>query len=107
MRPLELTVTGLRSYRTTTSVTFPEDWQLASVVGPTGAGKSSLLEAIVYALFGSGTVPSASQPTNLIADNVREMRVVFEFDVGDGRHQIVRTYRRSGASPPPVLNSPG
>ena len=77
MRPLNLTVTGLRSYRTPTTVAFPDDWRLAAVVGPTGAGKSSLLEAIVYSLFGCGTVPGASQPTNLITDDSREMRVVF------------------------------
>lgn len=104
MRPLELTVTGLRSYRTTTPVTFPEDWRLAAVVGPTGAGKSSLLEAIVYALFGSGTVPGASQPTNLITDDSREMRVVFRFAVGRERFEIARTYRRVG-NVPPVLKS--
>lgn len=106
MRPLCLDVTGLRSHFGTTSVTFPEDWQLAAIVGPTGAGKSSLLEAIVYALFGSGTVPNASQPINLIADNTREMRVVLGFEVAGAKHEIVRTYRRSGASPPPVLKSP-
>ena len=104
MRPLELTVTGLRSYRTTTTVTFPDDWQLAAVVGLTGAGKSSLLEAIVYALFGSGTVPGASQPTNLITDDSREMRVVFRFAVGPERFEIARTYRRVG-NVQPVLKT--
>ena len=104
MRPLELTVTGLRSYRTTTTVTFPDDWQLAAVVGLTGAGKSSLLEAIVYALFGSGTVPGASQPINLITDDAREMRVVFRFAVGPERFEIARTYRRVG-NVQPVLKT--
>jgi exonuclease SbcC len=107
MRPLDLTVTGLRSHSGTTTVTFPDDWQLAAVVGPTGAGKSSLLEALVYALFGSGTVPDASQPTNLIADNTREMRIVLNFEVAGTEHKVVRTYRRTGTPPPPVLMSPG
>ncbi|MGA3219759.1 MAG: SMC family ATPase, partial [Acidimicrobiales bacterium] len=107
MRPLSLTVTGLRSHSGTTPVEFPDDWQLAAIIGPTGAGKSSLLEAIVYALFGCGTVPNASQPINLIADNTREMRVVLAFEVAGAKHELVRTYRRSGASPPPVLKSPG
>lgn len=106
MRPRSLTVSALRSHGSTT-VAFPDDWQLTAIVGPTGAGKSSILEAIVYGLFGSGTVPNASQPINLIADNAREMRVVLEFEVAGTIHQIVRTYRRSGASPPPVLKSPG
>lgn len=105
MRPLELTVTGLRSYRTSTTVTFPQDWRLAAVVGPTGAGKSSLLEALVYALFGSGTVPGASQPTNLISDDSREMRVVFRFAVGPEQFEIARTYRRVGNVQPVLASS--
>jgi exonuclease SbcC len=107
MRPLAIKVTGLRSHSGTTAVTFPDDWQLAAIVGPTGAGKSSLLEAVVYALFGAGTVPNASQPSRLIADNTREMRVVLTFEVAGAVHEVVRTHRRSGASPPPVLKSPG
>jgi DNA repair protein SbcC/Rad50 len=105
MRPLELTVTGLRSYRTTITVAFPDDWRLAAVVGPTGAGKSSLLEAIVYALFGSGTVPGASQPTNLITDDSREMRVTFRFALGPEQFEIVRTYRRVGHVQPVFRSS--
>jgi exonuclease SbcC len=106
MRPLELTITGLRSHRGTTTVTFPDDWQLAAIVGLTGAGKSSLLEAIVYALFGSGTVFGASQPTNLISDDAREMRVLFGFALGAERFEITRTYRRGGGNIPPVLKTP-
>ena len=104
MRPLELTVAGLRSYRAATTVTFPDDWQLAAVVGLTGAGKSSLLEAIVYALFGSGTVPGASQPINLITDDAREMRVVLRFAIGPERFEIARIYRRGG-NVQPVLKT--
>ena len=78
MRPLTLRLEGLRSYRSAQVVDFT-DRHMVAIVGDTGAGKSSLLEALVYALFGSGTVRGASQPTNLITDDAREMRVVGAF----------------------------
>ena len=53
MRPLMLRMTGLRSYRIERTVNFTE-LSLVAIIGPTGAGKSSLLEAITYALL---TVP--------------------------------------------------
>jgi len=51
MRPLELRLKGFRSYREETVF----DWRgrhLVGVVGPIGAGKSSILEAIAFALYG-------------------------------------------------------
>jgi len=51
MRPLELTVEGFRSHRHRT--TF--DWRgrrLIGIVGPIGAGKSSVRDAISFALYG-------------------------------------------------------
>ena len=51
MRPLELTIEGFRSYRE--RVTF--DWRgrrLVGIVGPIGSGKSSILDAVSFALYG-------------------------------------------------------
>ena len=51
MRPRELTIRGFRSYRD--EVTFDlRDRHLVGIVGPIGAGKSSILDAIAFALFG-------------------------------------------------------
>ena len=49
MRPLRLELLGLRSYREKQEVDF-ESASLIAIVGDTGAGKSSLLEAITVAL---------------------------------------------------------
>ena len=52
MRPIHLTVEGLRSFR---SPAVPIDFtgrDHLAIVGDTGAGKSSILEAITYALYG-------------------------------------------------------
>ena len=55
MRPLKLTLDGLRSYWGGAQTVDFTDRTLVAIVGDTGAGKSSLLEAITYALYGRST----------------------------------------------------
>ena len=52
MRPLLLEVEGFSSFRNKTVVDF-KDANLFALTGSTGAGKSSLLDAICFALYGS------------------------------------------------------
>ena len=54
MRPLELTFQAFGSYPGKESVDFRALSQrgLFVVAGPTGAGKTSVFDAMVYALFG-------------------------------------------------------
>ena len=54
MRPLELTIEGLRSFRAPVTIDLRGRDQIA-IVGDTGAGKSSIIEAITYALYGQAT----------------------------------------------------
>lgn len=82
MRPLRLTLGGLRSYRDPQTIDFSEA-NLMAVVGDTGAGKSSILEGVTYALYGRSTW--SGQPGGLISDYADTMRVELEF-VADGGH---------------------
>ena len=50
MRPIELTLEGFRSYRGKVSFDW-RDRRLVGIVGPIGAGKSSILDAIAFALY--------------------------------------------------------
>ena len=50
MRPVELTVDGFRSYGKPTTFSWSERG-LVGVVGPIGSGKSSILDAIAFALY--------------------------------------------------------
>ena len=52
MRPLELRLCGFRSYRAERVVPF-RDVDIVAIIGDTGAGKSSLLEAMTWALYGA------------------------------------------------------
>src|SRR6266498_1856372 len=100
MRPLILTVSGLRSYRTLQVIDFAGKNPVA-VVGDTGAGKSSLLEAICYALYGSSTW-HGNKPSALIADGGDgTARVELTFAARGQTWQITRSTSR-GNYPPSI-----
>ena len=54
MRPIELTVQGLHSFREKQTVDFQAltAGGVFGIFGPTGSGKSSLLDAMTLALYG-------------------------------------------------------
>ena len=52
MRPTRIEVEGFSAFRARTEVDLA-DADLFAFVGPTGAGKSSVIDAMVFALYGS------------------------------------------------------
>lgn len=98
MRPLRLTLEGLRSYKAQRTVDF-SDKTLLAIVGDTGTGKSSLLEAITYALYSAATW--SGHAGELIADGAKTMRVELEFEAGGQRWKVTRSMSRD-AYPLPV-----
>jgi DNA repair protein SbcC/Rad50 len=95
MRPLELRLSGFRSYRTERTVSF-RDLDLLAIIGDTGAGKSSLLEAITWALYGAATW-SKKANAELLAHGARRMSVALEFEAAGEHWRVTRTFARSGA----------
>ncbi|MEV6879247.1 SMC family ATPase [Amycolatopsis sp. NPDC051128] len=102
MRPVLLEMTGFASFREKTEVGF-EDTDYFALVGPTGAGKSTVIDALTFALYGSvarwdheGLVAPALAPTA----NRATVRLVF--DAGGARYHVVREVRRSGGKKPTV-----
>lgn len=93
MRPLKLVVQGIRSYRGRHEIDFTGKG-LVAIVGKTGAGKSSLLEAIFFALFGGSTWDLRSAAA-LIADGEPLMRVELTFTSRGKTWQIRRVLFRS------------
>src|SRR3954470_23056517 len=52
MKPLRLEAQGFGAFREATDIDF-EDAELFALVGPTGSGKSTVIDAICFALYGS------------------------------------------------------
>lgn len=96
MRPIELVLEGFRSYDARTVF----DWrgrQLVGVVGPIGSGKSSILDAIAFALYGKTPVFERENKT-LIREGRDAARVELAFEVDGQPWRVVRVIRRRGAS---------
>ncbi|MEA3218409.1 MAG: repair protein SbcC/Rad50, partial [Acidimicrobiia bacterium] len=96
MRPERLELEGFTAFRERTEVDFA-DADLFAFWGPTGAGKSSLIDAMIFALYGS--VPRY-QNKNLVAPVISqqavEARVRFCFSVGGQRYTAARVVRADG-----------
>ncbi len=99
MRPLKLKIAGLRSWRSTQEIDFA-DVSLLAIIGDTGAGKSSILEALTYALYGATTWEKGGVRA-LLADGEDTMRVELTFRAEDKTWTVVRSSSR-GAYPPAV-----
>ncbi len=95
MRPLGISIEGLRSFRAEVKIDFGHRTQIA-VIGDTGAGKSSILEAMTYALYGQTSVSGRSKQ-ELMNDTSDTMRVVLRFRVAGQEWEVTRVDRRAGA----------
>jgi exonuclease SbcC len=98
VRPIRLDVEGFTSFKEKQSIDFT-GLDLFAITGPTGAGKSSLIDALVFALYGQ--VPRIGDDyKQLISHGAERLNVLLEFEVGRPRHRyrIARTARPAGAS---------
>ena len=96
MRPRELTVQGFRSYRGRTTFDL-RGRRLVGIVGPIGAGKSTILDAVVFALYGK--TPSFERDTRSLIHQLEDgchVELLFEVDGQIWRAQ--RALRRKGQS---------
>jgi exonuclease SbcC len=96
MRPLRLDMSGFTVFREETSVDFT-DADYFALVGPTGSGKSTVLDGITFALY--GTVPrwgGARGIANALAPSAAEARVRLVFESAGDRYVATRVVRRDG-----------
>lgn len=95
MRPLELAIKGFRSFAERTEI----DWRgrrLVGVVGPIGSGKTSILDAVAFALYGKTPVFSSESKT-LIRQGAESARVELAFESGGEVWRVIRVIRMTGS----------
>ena len=100
MRPVRLEIEGFTAFRVPTVVEFAGA-DLFALVGPTGSGKTSIIDALTFALYGS--VPRLDDRravAPVISQNLTEARVRLDFTVDGDRYTVVRVVRttRSGGA---------
>ena len=92
MIPLHLRISGFLSYRDPVELDF-NTFDLACISGHNGAGKSSLLDAFTWALFGEARGKS-SEVININPD-VKTAEVVLTFDYEGNTYRVQRTLPRN------------
>jgi exonuclease SbcC len=97
VRPRRVEIEGFSAYRDRTVVSF-DDADLFAFVGPTGSGKSSIIDAITFALYGS---VARYQNTGAVAPVVNaqsaEAKVRLDFELDGKPYTAVRVVRRTKA----------
>ncbi|MBP1961471.1 AAA family ATPase [Paenibacillus aceris] len=99
MRPIQLQMSGLQSYRELQTIDFSQlvGAGVFGIFGPTGSGKSSILDAITLSLYGK--VERASGGTQAIMNHAEQtLFVSFTFELtnaaGTERYRVERQFKR-------------
>jgi DNA repair protein SbcC/Rad50 len=94
MRPVELVMQGFGPFRDQVTVDFA-DAELIAIVGATGHGKSSIIDAICFALYGRVPRHGDKDIAPVITLGAAEARVALTFTLGDRRYLASRVVRRN------------
>ncbi|MGI9149266.1 MAG: AAA family ATPase [Chloroflexota bacterium] len=93
--PLTLNVRNFMSYTDVHEPLRFEGIHVAVLTGDNGNGKSALLDAITWALWGRARARSVDE---LIHSGASEMEVEFEFELDDHQYRVIRKRQRRGKS---------
>jgi exonuclease SbcC len=84
---------GFGAFRQRTEIDL-DGVDLFALTGPTGSGKSSVIDAIIFALYGS--IPRHGQGivANVVTQGLLRARVRLDFSVGEASYTAVRVVRK-------------
>lgn len=95
MRPLSLDLQGFTCFRDPQPTLDLSTLSLFAITGPTGAGKSSVLDAITFALYGRVPRMAGASVKDLISHGRDRMTVTLRFAVRDRQFLVTRIVRRT------------
>lgn len=100
MIPISLSLQNFLSYGENVPPLDFSGFHVACISGRNGHGKSALLDAITWALWGEARKSGSERRPNdgLLRIGATEMRVDFEFFLENDRYRISRSFRKSGKS---------
>ncbi len=98
MKPIKLSLEGVFSYRTRQEIDFTKlsSEGIFGIFGNTGSGKSSIVEAIIFALYGKTDRVSGKQ-ADLINLQSNKATIDFEFEVSGKAYRVVVTLSRTSS----------
>ncbi len=89
MRPIRLEIRGFTAFREPQVVDF-EGLDLFAITGPTGSGKSSILDALTFVLYGRAE-RVGDGVRQLVSQGAPRAAVVLEFEADGGRFRVARS----------------
>ncbi|MEM8488790.1 MAG: SMC family ATPase [Bacteroidota bacterium] len=97
MVPVELKLSNFLSYGEDSQTLDFSQFHVACLSGKNGQGKSALLDAITWVLWGQGRKSSGGHKPDeeLLRIGSRRMQVELVFDVEGVRYRVMRAYQRS------------
>jgi exonuclease SbcC len=97
MRPIRLEIKNVTAFRAEQTIEF-DGLDLFAISGQTGAGKSTILDAMTYALFGRIERIGKQGIQQLISQGQPSMAVMLEFAVDGSRYRITRRTNAKGVT---------
>src|SRR5690606_31707950 len=94
MKPERLEMAGFAPFRSATEIDFG-GLDIFALTGPTGSGKSSVIDAITFALYGRVARYGGRAVEPVISLGAAEARVLFEFTVEGVPYTAARVVRRN------------
>jgi exonuclease SbcC len=93
MRPERLTLKSFGAFRNDTQIDFSAV-ELFAITGPTGSGKTTILDGICFALYGSVPRYGRGAVAPVVSQGLMEATVGLTFSIGEQMYQVARRVKR-------------